>query len=135
MDEAAGIHELLTRPLRAYFRFEGVFFYAWLVVAIPIVLVTGIFYLRFLLHFNGKLRNLLILSAGVYLGGVIGMEMVGGGFSQIYGENNLVYTFIAQTEEILELLGVSLFIYTLLRYVEVDNPTFTVRVAESAQSD
>lgn len=85
-----------------------------------LVLLLAVTYWRFLLHLPFRSRMLFLTSAVVYVGGALGMEMVGGWYAQNYGSGNLSYVAIATLEETLEMLGVVIFIYALLRYLAAE---------------
>lgn len=117
MDEGAVIHEIVAIPLQTAFGTSGFFAFGWQIVAIPLVIIFGIVYLRFLLHLPEVTRNGFILSAILYAGGALIIEGIS---ASQYDENSLtmLYLSIATLEEFLEILGVSLFIYTLLEYLQ-----------------
>ena len=116
IDELVGIHELLILPLRTATDAKGIFYFSWLIAFIPIVLMIGGSYIRFLLHLNSKTRNLFIIAASFFLGGAIGMEMIGGAYLSEFGEKNYVYSIITLIEESFETIGITIFIFTLLDY-------------------
>ncbi|NIS81805.1 MAG: hypothetical protein GTO14_16710 [Anaerolineales bacterium] len=117
LDEATSIHEMTTGPIRAAFDTEGVFYYAWVIPGIAFVLLFGILYLRFLMHLPSRARALFAIAGLVYLGGVLGMELVGSAYTSRYGWS-LTYGVLASVEEVLEMSGVVIFIYALLDYME-----------------
>jgi hypothetical protein len=118
LDELAVIHELLIAPFRDIFKAGGFFYYTW-------VIPGGIFVLFFVFScFNllrslpVKTRGLLILSGMIFVTGAIGVEMIGGWYSEIFGDQaNLTYALIATAEETLEMLGVLTLLYALLSYM------------------
>ncbi len=58
-----------------------------------------------------------MIAAILYIGGAIGFEMIQGRYSELHGEDNLMYNMIAAVEESLEFAGVIVFIYALLKYI------------------
>ena len=56
----------------------------------------------------------MIASAALFLGGAVGLEMVGGSVAETEGIESLRYRLLANLEEGLELAGTLLFIYALL---------------------
>ena len=50
------------------------------------------------------------------------MELVGGYLMDTVGADNFAYALSTNIEETLEMLGVSFFIYTLLKYIHFINP-------------
>ena len=53
-----------------------------------------------------------------YVGGALGMELIKGRHSYLYGQKNLAYGVITTIEESLEMLGIVVFIYALLDYIK-----------------
>jgi hypothetical protein len=67
-------------------------------------------------------RRLFLLAAAVYLGGALGVEMAGAAHAFRHGTENLGYSLWTTLEEALEMAGVAVFIYALLRQVEAGGP-------------
>ncbi len=114
-DEAFTVHEKLINPIKNLFGGEviGIFRFAWVILGIPLVFFLGIFFLRFLLYLPSKSRRNFSIAAALYLGGAIFFELIGGGYSELYGEQNLTYSMIVTTEESLEIVGLITFIWAL----------------------
>ncbi|KAA3643583.1 MAG: hypothetical protein DWQ07_24060 [Chloroflexi bacterium] len=117
-DEATSIHEMFMDPLRGLLDAGGIFYFTWVVIAIPLVLLFGIGYWRFFQQVPRKFRNWLFLSLGLYLMGALGFELLGGWYADQYSQNDLLYNVITTVEESLELLGAVLLIRTLLVYIK-----------------
>jgi hypothetical protein len=58
-----------------------------------------------------------MLAAFLYIGGALGMEMVGSYIAEWQGQQNLLYALVATTEEVIEMIGIIVFIYGLLYYL------------------
>lgn len=56
------------------------------------------------------------MAATLYLGGAIGVEMAGGRYAELHGTNNWTYSMIVTVEESLEIAGLIVFIWALLKY-------------------
>jgi len=119
-DEGSSIHELTVMPIRRALgeKLPGFLTFAWLIPGIVIILLVGILLLRFYLSLPKRTKKLVLISAGVYLGGLIGIEMIGGNYASIHGIKNLTYNLIVTVEESLELAGMVLFLYSLFDYLE-----------------
>jgi hypothetical protein len=117
VDESIKLHELLTQPLRDSLQTDGILRYAWVIVAIPVVIILGLIFLPFILHLPRKTKRLFLLAAVLYVGGALGFEMIAGGYITQYGIENLIYVFIATVEETLELTGLTILIYALLDFI------------------
>lgn len=121
LDERFGIHERLIRPVRRLAREVsasselGIFFYAWVLVALPLVALLAIYLLPRVFRLPPRLRNGLILAGAVYLTGCIGMEMVGGAYREGNPIKDQTYWFITTVEETLEIAGLLILISVLLR--------------------
>lgn len=118
IDESTVLHEQLIKPMRAIAGAEGFFYFAWV---IPGVIAVGIFalvYLLFFLHLDKKFKLLFFISLGVYIGGVIGGEMLSGYYASLLGQKNMMYSIVASVEESIELIGCSFVIYSLLEYIK-----------------
>lgn len=119
-DEAFQIHEKLIWPFQRLIGEDnlGIFYFAWVIPAIFIVIMLGLFFLKFLLYLSVTERNRFLLAAALYLGGAIGMELIGGRHVELYGEENWGYSTITTLEESLEMAGLIFFIWALLKYCE-----------------
>ena len=117
-DEAFQIHEKLTLPVRTLMGDDnlGVFYFAWVIPGIALVLILGLFFLRFLLHLHARTRLRFLTAAAIYIGGAIGVELIGGGYAEIYETQNITYSVITTVEESLEMAGLILFIWALFKY-------------------
>jgi len=76
-----------------------------------------LFFLRFLLRLPSRNRNLFLFAGALYVGGCIGIELIGGSYDQAHGYENLTYNLISTVEEGLELAGLIAFLYGLLTYL------------------
>jgi len=119
IDETATIHEMLIKPLREMFHLTGIFYYAWMIIAIPAVLLLAILYKRFVFSLPKNIRNQFILAVIIFLSGALGFEMLGGLFFKTEISGIHVLSFLITFEELLENLGVVVFISALLNYVKL----------------
>lgn len=106
IDEAVQFHERLTDPLREALGLSGVLFFAWVLPAIIIVAVLAMTFLGFVLRLDIRTRYLLVLAAALYVGGALGMELVGGYFFETRGHDTLIYRAVAIVEESAEIAGI-----------------------------
>ena len=119
MDEAAVLHERLIKPVRAMLNiYEGWFYFAWIIPGMIAVALFGLAYITFFLHLNTKFKLLFFASLAIYIGGIIGGELVSGHFAQATGLDNFRYAMFTSLEESLEYFGCSLLIYSLLTYIK-----------------
>jgi predicted SAM-dependent methyltransferase len=124
IDEAVSIHEKLLLPsaqllnhLGAIPGHYGIFAFAWVVPAIALIILFGLFFVKFLFNLTAKTRLRFLVAATLYIGGAIGMEMIGGRYVELHGSANMTYTMFSALEESLEMVGVIVFIRALLLYI------------------
>ena len=130
IDEIASIHERFTGPTRESLNTSGLLYYAWV---IPYGIAVGVFvisYLKFLISLPKKIMFLFVFSGSVFVSGAIGFELLGGRHVELYGNNNFVTSVFYTCEEFLEMLGIAIFIYTLLSYITSQFTSLTVIVKE-----
>jgi hypothetical protein len=82
------------------------------------VLIFVAAYLRFLRNLPARMRTLLLLAGGLYVGGALGFEILSGMHAVKHGQENAVFAILVTIEETLEMLGVAVFIYALLCQLE-----------------
>lgn len=132
LDETAGVHELSVLPLRTALGLHGALYFAWVIPAAAVVTLVGLAYLRFVFHLPAQIRRLVVIAGGVYVGGALGMELVGGWLAERSGQETLAYVLAATVEEALEMAGIVVFIHALLRYIGAE--LGEVRVAVDLRS-
>ncbi|KPK71443.1 hypothetical protein AMJ87_07260 [candidate division WOR_3 bacterium SM23_60] len=118
IDETAGLHELLIKPIRHALNVSAVGFPAWIVAGLAFVVIFGIFYYRFLLSLPAKTKRYLVIAAFFLVGGAIGVEVLGGTY--YYGEWNPTYGAMTLIEEAFEMIGVLFFVVAMLDYIKLD---------------
>ncbi|NEO61467.1 MAG: hypothetical protein F6J98_13905 [Moorea sp. SIO4G2] len=116
LDEGLSLHEHVITPLRKL-GFSGFLYHAWVVPAALILPIIGLLFLRFLFSLPSKTRRLFIIACCLFIGGAMGMEVIGGNHADLYGEDNLNYEIIVTIEEFLEMLGIIVFLHSLLSYM------------------
>jgi len=154
-DELFSVHERLMEPLRNTLHLSGVFYFAWIVVYGPAVILLAVLFFPVWWKLKKRIRLLLAISAVVYTSGVIGLEMIGGkvydsivnimtatGSDAIIASGKpLSFRVISAVEEVLEMGGLVLLSYSLfsllqseLGGVEVLIPGRTGIIVSSAES-
>lgn len=120
VDETAALHENIIRPLRTALHTSGVLYFAWVIPYGIFAIVLLLIYLRFLFSLNPRIRYLIIFSGIIYVTGALGGELVGGYWLGLHGQENMTYEVITTFEESLEMIGILVFIYTLMSYITSD---------------
>jgi len=118
LDEAASLHETVDRALKVWFNLSGLLYYAWVIPGMIFVGCVGLAYWKFLKALPPATRRLFILAGVVYVGGAIGVEIIGGFHAGVHGRYTLPYLLITTVEEALEMVGVIVLVYALLNYLQ-----------------
>ncbi|WP_199423165.1 hypothetical protein [Actinotalea solisilvae] len=117
-DEALRLHERAMGPLSERFELTGALFFSWVLVAVPLVLVLLGVLVPFLRSLPRRTLGLLLLAGALYVGGSVGIEMVGAVLWSGGLEGSSAYVAVATLEELLEMLGVATLLYAIGRYRE-----------------
>ena len=114
LDEQTSVHELVIEPLRDRFHLSGALYFAWVLPALIVVPLFALAYLRFLRALPRPYGLMFFICGGVFVAGAVGMEMVAG----VIGEHGLRYVVSFIVEESLEIIGMTMFVLTLLSYLQ-----------------
>ena len=117
IDEEVSLHERLIEPLHNGLHTSGFLLYAWVIPGMIFVIGMAWAYWRFLKDLPPTTRKLFLIAGIIYVGGAVGMEMVGGEYRTLHGVENFHYAMLANLEEFLEMAGIIVFIYALLAYL------------------
>lgn len=110
LDEVVALHEEAIDPVRAALDLDGVFYYAWVVVALPLLVLLAVVLLPLLRSLPRWTLLAFLLSGAVYVGGALGMEMVGGAIASDGGGGSLRLHTVVTVEELFEMVGMTLFL-------------------------
>jgi len=132
IDEFTTIHELLIEPLRSALNTSGFFYFAWVIPYGISVIIFLLLYLRFLINLPIRIRLLFIIAGVIYIAGAIGLELVGGYYYELQeGQRDLTYVIITSFEESLEMVGILIFIYALMLYIDSELNGLYLRITSS----
>jgi hypothetical protein len=121
VDEITILHERFNEPVRETLETSGALHFAWVIPYALIILSLVVLYARFVFKIiPRKTRNLMILSACIFIGGALGLELVGSYYFSKVGEIDITFALMATLEETMEMFGVVLFIYTLMDYIATE---------------
>ncbi len=118
IDEAVSIHELLSGPTRTLMDLDGALYLAWV---IPYGLLAAgllIAYTRFLISLSRAVRTLFMLAGFIFISGAVGFELLGSNYHYIGNADDPGYALIATLEELFEMIGIAVFAYGLLFYIQ-----------------
>ena len=114
-DEWFSVHELLIIPdLAEWANLPGFLKQIWVIPAAILVSVGAWKFWPFWLNLPTKLRWRSLVAGVVYLSGALLMEMIGGEYADLDGQQNLGYALLTVVEELAEMLGTTLFLWALL---------------------
>jgi hypothetical protein len=126
IDDASVIHEKVSKYLKGLTSLGGWFEYKWVIVGLVVIGVLALSFFRFWLNLDNKYKVLFLLSAGLFFGGAVGTEMIGGRWAYSFGSNNFTYKVFTTLEQGLQYAGLILLVYSLLLYMRSYFPRFTV---------
>ena len=114
IDETAYIHENLSEEIGG-----------WIFVVAPFVILFLLIYIRFFMHLPRSTKLYFLVAGLLYIGGAFILEFIGSWRISIPDENIIATTLVFTTvEESFEMLGINLFIYSLLLYLRDNFPVF-----------
>ena len=131
VDEAIAVHEVTITPLREAFGFSGFLYFSWVVIAAPILVLVGGFFVPFLLRLPSRFGMRFALAGIIFVSGAFGLELVGGHFVSAEGFASLSYRVTAVTEECLEIIGLTFFVSELMKLIAMRARSLTLRFASS----
>ncbi|WP_190803201.1 hypothetical protein [Leptolyngbya sp. FACHB-261] len=115
-DELIEIHESVNRNLD-----KGLQLWEsgpWDILNSVILPIFVLAYIKFFRRLPLKTQRLFFLSGSLFTLGAIGIELVGGRyFSNIYNQPIFIAEIIATIEELLEMIGATIFVYAILSYM------------------
>lgn len=121
MDELLRIHEKLEG--NSLEGFSGMFLYNWIIYYGIALIILGFILFKSLLKLPKKTLKGFFFAGIIFLSGAIGVENFTGGYIHLHklSENLIINTPLVFTlytiEELLEMIGVSIFIYHLLLFL------------------
>jgi hypothetical protein len=127
LDEAVGLHELSAVPLRDAFHTRGVLYFAWVIPGAGFVAVMGIAYFRFVRALPPLSRRGVLLAGSLYVGGALGLELVGATLVSAGLKDSVFYSLAVLTEETLEMSGVVVFARVLIAHLARELPEVRIR--------
>jgi len=140
-DECFQVHERMTGPMRAILGGSdpangarlGLMYYSWVVPGLIGAFTVSLFFLRFMLRLPVATRLRMILAAGLFLGGCLGMELINGSVMESQGDN-LLYNVLVMAEEGLEMTGMATLIYAMTSHIAAscDKLQVNLHAAETA---
>jgi hypothetical protein len=114
IDETAYIHENMSEDVSG-----------WIFVVAPFLIIFFIGYIGFFLHLPRSTKFYFLLAGILYVFGAFFLEFIGSRRISIAGEDRIATTILyTSVEESFEMLGINLFIYALLLYLQDNFPDY-----------
>jgi hypothetical protein len=118
IDEVVSIHEILIIPeLSDALHLPKFLYSAWVIPGMVFVIWFTRRYSNFIQRLPSKSRQHFVLAACTYIGGALGMEMVGSYVAKSLSQQHIIYGLCTVVEEFLELTGIVIMIYALAYYL------------------
>lgn len=111
LDENLRFHETLADTSSFHFGAVGLALY------VPVVALLALWWLPLLRRLDGRLRNLMLVAAVLYVGGAGGIEFLSQLYAGVAGKATPLYVALATLEETLEMAGVAVLVYALLDHL------------------
>ncbi len=131
VDELVSFHEVSVKPLRNTLQLTGIFYYSWVLIAIPLVASLGLLLVPFLLRLERSTALRFILAGAVFVGGAVGTELICGYLATNGGVETPAYKFTAAAQEVIENIGMTMFVLALLRHIAIVTPAIRLKVTAS----
>lgn len=134
IDEFGALHERLEAPCLillqnyGFLELSKIFFYAWVIPYAAALIVFVALYFKFLFKLPKKTMILFIVSGTIYVTGAVDLEVLGGIEDRLHSSSSFVYLALCTIEKTLEMLGIAIFIYTLLSYIGEQFESFSISV-------
>jgi len=119
-DETVQLHERQVHTIRNLLDTSGYLYFAWIIPYSIVLFILLLIYIRFLMRLPKTALILFLVSGGIYISGAIGMELISGNHAEQFGQNNITYYIYVTLEELIEMTGMSIFIYSLLSYISIE---------------
>lgn len=116
-DEAAAFHEQLGDWVARVLPTGGIFLWAWVVPYTIFASAVALASIPWLRALPADTRRGVLLAGALYVGGSLVLEMIQAGITDARGRGGGPVTFLAVVEETAEMLGVAVFLHTLLRHL------------------
>lgn len=134
LDEVLSFHERLGAPTARLLGGDlpSVLYFTWVVPAILLVIVVGAYMLKFVRGLPSRIRMIFLIAGAVYVGGSVGLEIVGGWWLAQGQADSFGSVLLAHLEEAGEMAGVIVFIWGLFLYMAAEHKEIRVKFEESS---
>jgi hypothetical protein len=131
-DEASGIHELTIAPVESTLQPTGLLYFAWVIPYGILVLVVLAASVRLMAALPAKTRKSFFLAGVLYVGAALVIEMFEAYVNYHYGRGyggGFLYMTLVITEETMEMMGIVVFVGSLLSYLHAYAKDLVVHIS------
>ena len=123
LDEAIALHESIGNIMeqQQWVNAEGFLYFAWVVPYGILLTLFAASYLKFVFALPRQTMILFIGSGALFICGAVGIEIVSAQEADTNGTETILYSTLYTLEELCEMLGIVIFCYALLRYIETES--------------
>ena len=126
VDEGTGIHEEIGSWLERFYEARGAVYFFWVVPYGIATFVLAVTYLKFTWALPADTRWRFVTAGTLFVVGALGIEMLGAMEADLHGTTTLTYSILYSIEELLEMLGIVVFIHALLLYLGNETGRFAL---------
>ncbi|WP_179346517.1 peptidase M48 Ste24p [Winogradskyella ursingii] len=131
IDEMIKIHDHFRSPMEKFLGTSGILYYAWIIPYGIVTVILGVVYFKFFMALPKRILSLFVLSAILFISGAIGLEAIGGMYDEQYGQDNITYYILYTVEELLEMFGSIIFLYSLIMYLNIEYPHLKIKFGKN----
>lgn len=135
IDEITQIHEGVGEFFENFIKSEGILYHVWVVPYIALVAIFGLVYLPFYFRLPKDVRVRFTFAGMLYVGGAIGLEMIGSMEASAHGMDTVIYTILYSVEELFEMLGAVFFIDAAAVQLTRHNGPISVSLLDSSRDE
>ena len=114
LDESTKIHEYAGDYMENFVTAEGYLYFPWFIPYMTALAVLCLLFLPFFLSLPVQTKKLYILSLAVFLTGAVFLDILGAEEADNVGTFSIRYSVLYTIEEILEMLGLIVFLHANL---------------------
>lgn len=115
-DEVLAVHEVIGEKVRDALDAGGVLRFGFVIPGAVAVVGAILLFAPLVRSLPKPIRVAFLLGAALFFTGALGLEAVGGLVNDAAGRDSLIYAFVANTEELVEMAGASIVLYALAVY-------------------
>ena len=122
MDEAIALHEDLGDFVEALQLFDasGFLYFAWVAPYGILLILFAATYLKFVFTLPRQTMVTFICAGTLFIGGAVGIEIFSAREADANGTETILYSILYTVEEVFEMVGIAIFCFGILRYIETD---------------